>query len=208
MMMSRWCTRRVLTCALWGCLVFLAPTAIHAQDEQVPTRQEVAQMDRIGRWKLINSAIFAVLLGWGIAKTAPRFFRTRSADIQKAIRDATGLKMDADLRYSEMDRKMASLSDEVKRLRDQGAIEMEREHGRILEEGEAERERVRRGAMAEIEAIRLESRLKLRRQTANQAIALAEQRLQTRGAERESDLLRDFIHLVERDGRSQEGSRS
>ncbi len=198
--------RRILHLALWACLLFAAVPPVHAQDDQVPSQDEVAAMDRVGRWKLINTAIFAVLLGWGIAKTAPRFFNARSADIQKAIKDATGLKLDADLRYSEMDRKMATLGDEVKRLREQGDREMDREHRRIRDEGEAERERLRRNIAAEIEGFRAEKRLELRRRTAHQAIELAEQQLRARGGEQDAGLLQDFIHLVERDANP--GSRS
>ena len=194
--------RRVFTALVFACLLFAAAPALHAQDEQVPDSQELAAMDRVGRWKIINTAIFAVLLGWGIAKTAPRFFATRSADIQKAIRDATGLKMEADLRYNEMDRRMSTLAEEVQRLREQGALEMEREHRRLLADAEAERDRVRRQADAEIEALRAENRLRLRQQTADQALALAERRLRDGGAAQSSELLKDFIHLVERDTRA------
>lgn len=191
--------RRVLHVALWACLLFVAVPRVNAQDDQVPSQSEIGAMDRIGRWKLINTAIFAVLLGWGIAKTAPRFFNARSADIQKAIKDATGLKMDADLRYGEMDRKMATLGDEVKRLREQGDREMDREHRRMQEDGETERERVRRHLAAEIEALRAEKRLALRRRTAQQALDLAEQRLRAGGGEQDAGLLQDFIHLVQHD---------
>src|ERR1700756_2411018 len=86
---------------------------------QVPSEQETAAMDKVGIWKLINSAIFAVLLGWFLWKYAPRFFNARSADIQRAIKEATGLKLDADYRYSEIDRKMALLGEEVQKMREQ-----------------------------------------------------------------------------------------
>jgi len=73
------------------------------------------------KWHLINTALFAIGLGWAIWKMAPSFFNARSADIQRAITEATGLKMQADLRYSEIDRKMATLPDEVKRMKEQSA---------------------------------------------------------------------------------------
>ncbi|MDQ2713086.1 MAG: ATP synthase F0 subunit B, partial [Acidobacteriota bacterium] len=101
-------------------------------------QQETAALDRIGPWKLINTGIFVALLAWFLAKYGPRFFNARSADIMKAIKDSTGLKIQADFRYSEIDRKMASLPDEVKRIREQADIEMQREHDRIKEQTEAE----------------------------------------------------------------------
>ena len=83
-------------------------------------------MDKVGIWKLINSAIFAVLLGWFLWKYAPRFFNARSADIQRAIKEATGLKLDADYRYSEIDRKMALLGEEVQKMREHARMEVPR----------------------------------------------------------------------------------
>ena len=52
-------------------------------------------------------------IGYFDRQIRAQFFNARSADIQKAIQEATGLKMNADLRYSEIDRKMANLSSEV-----------------------------------------------------------------------------------------------
>jgi F-type H+-transporting ATPase subunit b len=136
---------------------------------------------------------------WFLAKYAPRFFNARSADIQKAIKDATGLKIEADFRYSEIDRKMATLSDEVLRLRAQGDVEMQREHGRILQQTEQEIQRIRQNAANEIEALRQEAADQVQLHTAQIALGLAEKRLQDRFAQGEpSSLMDDFIRLVER----------
>ena len=114
-------------------------------------------------WKLINTGLFAIAFGYLLWKSAPRFFNARSADIQRAIKDATGLKMNADLRYSEADRKMATLPDEVKRLRAQAAAEMEREHARIQHDTEQEIQHIRRNIQFESDALRSESRDQIRR---------------------------------------------
>src|SRR5579884_430265 len=92
---------QAILCA--GLLVIVCP--VHAQEQESQREaQEKALLDRVGRWKVINTAIFAVLLGWYIAKKAPRFFQARSSDIQRAIQEATGLKLEADYRHSEIDR--------------------------------------------------------------------------------------------------------
>jgi F-type H+-transporting ATPase subunit b len=151
------------------------------------------------KWHLINTALFAVGLGWAIWKIAPRFFNARSADIQRAIKEATGLKMQADLRYSEIDRKMATLPDEVKRMKEQSAAEMEREHRRRQEETAKNVRRIEDMSTAEIEALRQEAIRGARQRTAQSALQLAEERLAARVSESSnSDLLQDFIHLVER----------
>lgn len=168
-----------------------------AQDDL--TAQQTAALDTVTRWKIINTVLFAIGLGWALWKYAPAFFNARSADIQKAIKDATGLKIEADFRYSEIDKKMANLSAEKKRLEEQAAIEMEREHQRILRETEAELEHIRRNVEAEQDALRFEGARRIRQHTSQLALALAERRLQERFAGSEpEDLVQDFIHLVDR----------
>lgn len=176
--------------------VFLFVVNIQARAQE---SQEAGGHDDLGTWKLINTAIFAALLIWFLAKYAPRFFNARSGDIQKAIKDATGLQIEADFRYSEIDRKMATLSDEVERLRAQGSAEMEREHERIRQQTAHELERIRQNAVTEIEALRQEAADRVQLHTAQLALALAEKRLRDRFAQGEpAGLMDDFVRLVER----------
>jgi F-type H+-transporting ATPase subunit b len=166
---------------------------------QENSSQETAILDAVTRWKIANTAIFAVLVGWFLWKFAPRFFNARSADIQKAIKDATGLKLEADYRYSEIDRKMASLAEEVKNMREQARRDWEREHDRLRQDADSEIEHIHRNVANEIEAFRLEGSQQVRQHTAQLALAVAERRLRQRFAEGEpQDLLQNFIHLVER----------
>jgi F-type H+-transporting ATPase subunit b len=156
-------------------------------------------VDNLTKWKIVNFAIFAIGLGYALVKFAPRFFNARSADIQKAIREATGLKMNADLRYSEIDRKMANLAGEVDKLRAEANAEMEREHERLLREAAEEAERIRKNTAAEIDAWRAEGANQVRRHTAQLAFALAERRLRDRfSAGEPAEMLHDFANLVER----------
>jgi F-type H+-transporting ATPase subunit b len=163
--------------------------------------QEAGQgsADNLGPWKITNTILFAIGLGFLIAKYAPAFFNARSADIQKAIKDATGLKMDADLRYSEIDRKMATLAEEIARIRDQARIDMEREHARVRQETEQGIHRIQQNVAAEIEAFRQEGMRKVRQQTAQTALTVAEQQLRNRlAATTPDDLIHEFVALVER----------
>lgn len=166
---------------------------------QLPTPQETAQLDTVTIWKIVNTIIFAIGLGYLIAKYAPAFFNARSAEIQKAIQDATGLKIEAEFRSSEMDRKMAGLANEVKKLREQYAEEMNREHERFRQETQAELDHIQRNIAAEIEAFRSEGARQVRRHTAQLAIASAERRLQERlASESQDNFVHSFVHLVER----------
>ena len=161
--------------------------------------QEITALDTVTRWKVINTLLFAVLLGWGIWKYAPAFFNARSADIQKAIKDATGLKIDADFRYSEVDKKMANLVTAKKQLEDEANAELEREHQRISQATDEHLNHIRRTVETEREAFHAEAAQRLLQHTAQLALELAETRLEQRFAAGEpADLLEDFIHLVDR----------
>jgi F-type H+-transporting ATPase subunit b len=150
-------------------------------------------------WSVINFAIFAALFGWALVKLGPRFFNARSADIQKAIQDATGLKIEADFRYSEIDKRMANLPGEVDRLKSEARSNMQRVHERLLAETREEEARIRTSTAAEIEALRGEGIHEVRLTAAHQAFGLAEKRLRERFAASDSDdMLHDFADLVER----------
>jgi F-type H+-transporting ATPase subunit b len=166
-----------------------------AQESQA---QEKAALDAVTKWKIINTAIFALGVGWFLWKYAPAFFNARSADIQKAIKDATGLKIEADFRYSEIDRKIASLADEVKKMREEARAEIEREHERFRREAQTQIEHIHHNVVAEIEAFRQKGIHQLRQRTVQTAMQLAERQLQQRFQSGEpDDLLQNFIHLVE-----------
>jgi F0F1-type ATP synthase membrane subunit b/b' len=191
---------RLARAVLFGSLLLASSGLSFGQENsrQETQKQQTPEENSQMTWKLINTGLFAIVLGYMLWKSAPRFFNARSADIQKAIKDATGLKMNADLRYSEADRKMAMLPDELKRLRAQAAVEMEREHARIEKETEQEIQHIRRKLQFESDALRNESRDQIRVRTAQLAFEVAEQRLR-QGAlsERGSDI-DAFIHLVEK----------
>lgn len=183
--------------------LFLCATGSHVFAQEAPTQEKTAEgngsLENLGAWKLVNTAIFAALLGWVLMKYSPRFFNARSGDIQKAIKDATGLKIEADFRYSDVDKKMASLGDEVNKIREQGNVEMAREHERMLRQTEVEIGRIRQNAANEIEALRKEASDKVQMHTAQIAFGLAEKRLRDRFEHGEpAGLIDDFIRLVER----------
>ncbi len=184
--------RRISFTVLVG-LVF----SIAALAQETP--QETAALDVVTRWKIINTVLFILGVWWLLAKYAPKFFNARSGDIQKAIQDATGLRIEAEFRYSEIDRKMATLADEVKRMREQAAVEMERAHQRFRHETEIEINHIHHNTRAEIEALRKESADEVRRHTAQVALNAAERHLRDRfAAEDPAPLIDDFIRLVER----------
>lgn len=189
--------RRLLQAVVCAGLFCVCAGYVGAQE---PTQEENnAPENTLGPWKIANTLLFAAFLGFVLYRTAPKFFNARTADIQKAIKDATGLKLEADFRYSEIDRKMATLSDEVKRMRDESAREMEREHQRVQRETESEIARLHQNIANEIDAFRKDGTRQVRKRIALAAIERAEQQLRERisGTEPE-DLVQGFIHAVEK----------
>jgi F0F1-type ATP synthase membrane subunit b/b' len=173
-------------------------SSLKAQDAQQQESPYEAGEDDVTKWKLINTGIFVLVLGYGIIKLAPRFFNARSLEIQKAIKDATGLKIEADFRYSEIDKKMANLGAEVYKLKLQNKAEMEREHQRLLKETADGVEQINQHIAAELEAMQKDGIRQVKLHTANLAIGLAERRLQTYFAEGKIiDNIHDFVNLVE-----------
>ncbi|MBV9267975.1 MAG: ATP synthase F0 subunit B [Acidobacteriaceae bacterium] len=191
--------RRLLTLALWSGLLFCTAAPVLFGKPVESEEQQASESGEAHKWKVINFAIFVAAMGYLLYRTAPRFFNARSADIQKAIKDATGLKLEADFRYSEIDRKMASLAEEIKRMRAESAAEMEREHRRVRHDTELEITRIQNNVAAEIEAFRARGIRTVRQRTANAALLRAEQHLRDRLSGGETDdLVHDFVDLVAR----------
>jgi F-type H+-transporting ATPase subunit b len=182
------------------CLVGIGLAGTPQLSAQESGGQAEARADADGdamKWKLINTGIFALLVGYGVMMLAPKFFQARSFEIQKAIKDATGLKIEADFRYSEIDKKMSNLSGEVARMKAEAAAEIEREQQRMKQETAQEIEHLGRNTDYEIEFLRSEGALQVKRHTAQLALALAERRLQSHFAQNDGQNgIREFVTLV------------
>lgn len=189
--------RRFVLSLAFGCALLLFGD-VHSANAQSP--QEYSAIDRLTPLRWANWLIFAAGLGYLIYRYGPPFFNARSADIQKAIQDATGLKLQGDFRRSEADKKMATLPAEIEKIRRQNEESLAREHERVLRETEAEIQHIHANIAAEIAALRLEGTQRLRRHTAESAIALAERRLRDRLVSEQGNFVPDFLQAVERDG--------
>jgi F0F1-type ATP synthase membrane subunit b/b' len=189
--------RRLVLSATFGCaLLFLGDARL----AKAQSPQEYSAIDRLTPLRWANWFIFAAGLGYLIYRYGPPFFNARSADIQRTIEEATGLKLQGDFRRSEADRKMATLPAEIEKIRRQNDENLAREHERVLRETEAEIQHIHSNIDAEISALRLEGAQRLRRHTAEAAIALAERRLRDRLASGQDNFLPDFLNAVKRDG--------
>jgi F-type H+-transporting ATPase subunit b len=188
-------TKRKLLLPLCAMLLLVQGFAAFAEQSQQQSSQSDQRAENF--WEIANFAIFVAAMGWFVAKKGPRFFAARSADIQKAIKDATGLKMDAELRYSEIDRKLASLAEAIKQMRDQSALEMQKVHRQMLEQTGQQSERIRQSALTEIQSLEAEGRRRVRRYMAGLTLSLAEGGLQKQAASLSNqNVLQEFVNLV------------
>lgn len=160
--------------------------------------QEYSAIDKVTPLKWANSLIFYAGLAYLIYRYGPPFFNARSADIQKAIEEATGLKIQGEFRHSEADRKMAMLPAEIKKMQQQHDEALAREHERVQQDTESEIQRMHANVTAEIAALRNEGTRRIRQRTAVSAVDLAERRLQERLASDDGNYLPDFLRAIER----------
>jgi F0F1-type ATP synthase membrane subunit b/b' len=159
------------------------PLSIYSQEsprkDDSSSSSENTGGDNLGL-KWFNFAVLAVGLGYLVAKHAPAFFNARTDAIQKAIKDATGLKLDADFRASEIDRKMATLSAEISKLRADAQAEMLAEQQRLTKETGKSLAQIQRHEAQEIASLEHNARLELSRHTAELAVSIAASRLRDR----------------------------
>lgn len=150
-------------------------------------------------WKWIDFALLAGAIGYWAYRKGPAFFNARTEEIQRAIKDATGLKLDAEYRSSEVDRKMATLAVEIQRLREAAKTEMQKESKRIDEETRLALERIHDHTAREIDSLRRQAQLTLRQHAVQLAVDLAAAHLRDNVNDADRDrLVRSFANALPR----------
>ncbi len=173
----------------------LCVPAMFAADQTGEGEHSTAEPSLALKWA--NFAILALGLGYLLRKQVPAFFHARTDQIQKAIKDATGLKLEADFRASAVDRKMATLGAEVDKMRDQSKIEMYAEHGRLEKETEAALAQINLHVTQEVANLQQNAANDLRRHVADLAASMASSRLRDHlTADEQAQLIRSFADHV------------
>jgi F-type H+-transporting ATPase subunit b len=194
-------TRRSL---LLGIFALVVAIPAFAQESKGDDRAAAGQPESGSAlaWKWVNFAVLLGGLGYLAAKNAPAFFSARTADIQKAIKDATGLKIEAEFRASEIDRKMATLEAEIRRMRDASRAEMSQESARIDHDTSVALDKIHEHTAREIEALQHQARNTLREHAAQLAVTLAAERMRERmTSDDRAHLIDAFIQSVAAEGR-------
>ena len=102
-------------------------------------------------WKWANFAVLAGGLGYLIGKNAGPFFRSRTEEIQKGIRDAAEVRAEAEARAAAIESKIGNLSGEIERiLKATSKAEIAAEGARIQAETQAQIAKIQAQAEMEI----------------------------------------------------------
>jgi F-type H+-transporting ATPase subunit b len=191
--------RRLLVFVLLSSAVLVSASAQEHRSTHPFRNALQSNQDPLVIWKWIDFALLIGAIGYWAYRKGPAFFNARTEEIQRAIKDATGLKIEAEFRSSEVDRKMATLGAEVQRLREASKAEMQKESKRLDEETRLAMERVRDHTAREIESLRRQAQLALRQHAAQLAIDLATAHLRDNVNDADRDrLIRSFTSALPR----------
>ena len=148
---------------------------------------------------LINFAIVAGLIAFGLKKALPKMFRERTAAIQKGMEAARLASEDANRRLREIEDKLGRLNSEITQLEATASAQAEEEAGRLKAAAEEERQRIIQTAEQEIAAVVNAARRDLKAYSAELAVSLAEKRIKVDAAT-DQELVRDFADQLGRNG--------
>jgi F-type H+-transporting ATPase subunit b len=192
--------RPILVITAFGCLMAAQePSRDHTINPNpaasVENEAAAEHSDPMLKWKWINFAILAGVLGYIIGKNAPAFFKGRTAGIQRDIREATKLREQAEARVREMEQRLASLGQEIEKLRGEAKEAMAHEGERIRQETAHQIARVQETAEQEIDSHAKHVTQELKEYSAKLAIDLAQQRIQSQmNGDTQNTLVDRFLH--------------
>lgn len=176
----------LLTCGLT-----LAASAVLRADENG------GEKDLTLNW--INFAILIGVGGYFLAKALPPFFKSRTEEIQKGIREAQQIRLEAEQRAREVEGKLAALGSEIEKFRAEAHAEMEQEGARIRQATERHIEKLAEQAEREIETAGKLARRELQAYAAKLSLEIAEQRVKEKLTPVvENGLIEDFVSDLER----------
>jgi F-type H+-transporting ATPase subunit b len=196
--------------------IFLTATLTFAQEPEKAQAKETA-IEKTGEhtgeseeeipheiwWKWANFAILAGVLGYLTAKNAGPFFASRSAEIQKGIKEAALVKAEAEARAAEIEARIANLAAEIEVIRKNSREEISAEGARISAETAQTISKIQAQAEQDIASAAKTASLDLKAQAAELAIGIAEQQIRARLTQQTQDGLVDaFVHDLKRESKA------
>ncbi|MBE9503172.1 MAG: ATP synthase F0 subunit B [Proteobacteria bacterium] len=172
---------------LWGAIILAAllfPEFLLASGGESAEGHGGNQLADLG-WRVLNFVVFAGIIYVAAAKPVRNFLNGRIEGIRKDLEDAEQAKEEAERKTRECLKKIENLEDEFREI-----------EGTFIREGEVERDRMIEAAEAAAEKIRIQAQFSteqelkkaiaaIKEQTAEAALALAEEVL--KGEVKEDD---------------------
>ena len=140
-------------------------------------------------WKWANFAILAGGIGYLLSKHAGPFFASRSEEIRNGIAGAKQLQAEAEARSAEVERMLAAFDGQIEALHNAATEEGQAERQRIKRQTEVQLARIHQEAEQEIAAAARAARLELQSYTAGLAVALAREKIRERITPQDQDAL-------------------
>ena len=187
--------RRTLRIAVVAfALVLFASVAVASGDSHEDGAGLVKQLI----YQALNLALLMGVLIYFGRKPISEFFSTRRSGIQSELSEAADLLTQAELRNSELQRRLVDLGSEVEGIREEAGRRAEEEADRILADARKTAERIRRDAQAAVAQELRRAQSELREEAADLALELAARKLNEQVGEADRERLVDeFILRVE-----------
>ena len=129
-------------------------------------------------WKWGNFLLLFGGLAYYLRRPLREFLQTRARGIEEGLANGKRAQEEAGAKMSAIEARLARLDEEIDGLRQQAARESEEDRSRIVDNSNAEAEKVVAVARREIEGLQRTARMELKAHVARLAVDLAEERLQ------------------------------
>jgi F-type H+-transporting ATPase subunit b len=171
-----------------------AATAQQEHQEAASPETEGGTVEEIGRWFnfLLLVAILYLFLKRNIK--IDEKFKADAELIQSSIESARIAKDEAEKRLAEMEQRMATINEEVEKVKAETARQAEEERKQILESAQREAEKIVLAAQREVDSELRLARKKLRKHLADLSVAQGRKIIETEiNDQDQSRLINDYI---------------
>ncbi|WP_260704502.1 ATP synthase F0 subunit B [Edaphobacter flagellatus] len=148
---------------------------------------------------IANLIVLVALVGWFLAKSLPKAFRTRNEAIQKHLVEARAASQEASSRLSSVEARLGKLDEQITALRTQAEKDAALDEQRIKASVEEEKQKILLAAEQEISAAAANARRSIQKYAADLAIDQAAKKLVVT-AETDRLLVQDFARRLVGEG--------
>lgn len=157
-----------------------------------------AELMKEAMWQGINLVLIIGVIWYFGRGAISEFFSGRREGIRKELSESAELLRQAEIRNSELQRKLVDLEIEVASIKTSATERAQDEAARILSDAEATANRIRTDAKAAIEQELNRAKSKLRDEAADLALQMASQKLKDNVGDADRDrLIDEFITRVQ-----------